>query len=157
MPDGMRHAGWIRKAAGGFLPCLIASGCLSAPRPTEEAIRRQANPRAVVEGIVRDERGGPVEGIVVIGLPRDRDLTWSGPARSDASGRFRLSLIAPGVYGFLLSWNGVSVITKSSSDPSRLRIALVPGEKRDGLELTWLRPEWEATLAESGQKLSPTP
>jgi hypothetical protein len=133
----------------------MGAGCLSAPRLTDEAIRRQANPRAVVEGIVRDERGKPVEGIQVIGLPRDRDVAWSDPARSDAAGRFRLSLIAPGEYGFLLSWNSVSVITKSPSDPSRLRIALSPGEKKGGLALTWLRSEWEATLSESGQTLSP--
>lgn len=136
---------------------LLLAACVSAPRPTGEALLRERNPRAIVEGVVRDEAGRPVAGIQVIGLPRDRDLTWSDAASTDASGAFRLALVAPGDYAFLLSWKGVTVITKSPADPARLRIHLVPGAVRPGTELTWLRAEWEATLSESGQTLPPPP
>lgn len=134
-----------------FVALAAVSGCSTGPRPTAEAIRRESNARATVEGVVHDEGRRPVAGIEVIGLPRDRDVSWSPRVSTDTEGRFRLVLVAPGDYGFLLSWKGVVVATEKPEDPSRLRIRLVPGEARGGLELTWLRAEWEATLRASGQ------
>jgi hypothetical protein len=115
-------------------------------------VRRSSNARAVVEGVVRDEAGNPVAGIKVLGLPRERDLLWSAAATTDAEGRFQLPLFAPGEYGFLLAWRGVTVVTPSDDDPSRLRLALLPGEKKD-VQLTWRRSEWESQLAQYGQTL----
>ena len=120
-------------------------------------MRRSENARALVEGVVRDEAGRPVSGIQVLGLPRERDLLWSDAATTDAEGRFQLPLFAPGEYGFLLAWRGVTVITPRDDDPSRLRLALVPGEKKHEIRLTWRRAEWEKQLAESGQTLPAQP
>lgn len=148
----MRRGRRFYRLAAVWLACPLAAGCVSAPRLTDEAIRRESNARATVTGTVRDESGRPVAGIQVIGLPRDRDLGWSAPAVSDAQGRFRLELIAPGDYGFLLSWNGISVITARAEEPARMRVTLWPAEDESGIVLTFLGEEWERTLAESGQR-----
>lgn len=132
----------------------LVGACVSAPRLTDEAVRREGNARATVTGTVRDDNGRPVAGIRIIGLPRDRDLAWSPPAVSDEEGRFRLELIAPGNYSFLLSWKGVSVMTTAPEDPSRVRVHLSPAEER-AVALTFPRAAWESTLAESGQTLPP--
>jgi len=132
-----------------FVPLLavaLSAACATGPRPTAEALRRERNDRAAVEGTVRDTEGRPVAGILVYGLPREADLGWSSPATTDAGGRFRLSLIAPGEYGFLLSREGRTVITPDPRDPSRTRVELKPGEARPGLELLFLREEWEKAL-----------
>jgi hypothetical protein len=136
------------------LACAVAAACVSAPRLTEEAVRREGNARATVTGTVRDESGRPVAGIGVIGLPRDRDLAWSPPGVTDREGRFRLQLIAPGNYAFLLSWKGVSVITMVPEDPSRVRVHVRPAEER-AVALTFPRSAWERTLSESRQALPP--
>lgn len=91
-----------------------------------------------------DRQGRPVAAIEVRGLPRGKDAGWSPPpAVTDSEGRFRLSLIAPAEYGFLLSWNGRTVITPEENDPARLRIAVLPGQRRDGIEILFLRDAWE--------------
>jgi hypothetical protein len=148
------RGGRVSRLAVLALAGAISGACVSGSRLTEEAIRRGGNARATVTGTVRDESGRPVAGVGVIGLPRDRDLAWSPPAVSDGDGRFRLELIAPGNYAFLLSWQGVSVITTAPEDPSRVRIHVDPAEKR-AVELTFPRAAWERTLAESGQTLPP--
>jgi hypothetical protein len=145
----------VSRLAALPLACALAAACVVAPRLTDEAIRREANARATVTGRVRDESGRPVAGIRITGLPRDRDLAWSPPAVSDEKGRFRLELIAPGNYGFLLSWKGVSVITTAPEDPARLRIHVSPAEER-AVELTFPREAWQRTLAESRQTLPPS-
>ena len=152
----MRSGRHLPRLAALWLACPLAAACVSAPRLTDEAIRREINARATVTGTVRDRSRRPVAGIQIIGLPRDRDLGWSAPAVSDAEGRFRLELIAPGDYGFLLSWNGITVITASEDEPARVRVSVRPAEERSGIELTFLREEWERTLAESGGQL-PSP
>jgi len=101
---------------------------VTPPRPTAEAVRRSANAPAVVEGRVSDEAGRPVAGVVVWGLPHDKDLGWSSPAVTDAGGRFRLSLVAPGNYGFLLGWRGISVVTSLTT--SRTTAVFVPPRPR---------------------------
>ena len=122
---------------------LLAGACLSPPKPTAESLRIAANPPAVVEGVVRDRNGAPVPGIQVRGLPRGKDIPWSPPATTDAEGRFRLSLAAPGPYGFLLSWRGVSVVTPLPEDPARLWIPVEPAGRVTGVELLFLEEEWE--------------
>jgi protocatechuate 3,4-dioxygenase beta subunit len=129
------------------LVSLLSAGCLTGPRPTAEALRRERNERAVVEGTVRDALGDPVPGILVYGMPRDEDVLWSPPAETDAAGRFRLLLIAPGEYGFLLSREAKTVITPDPRDPSRFHVVLKPRETRSGLELVFLREEREKVLA----------
>lgn len=90
-----------------------------------------------------DRQGRPVAAIRVQALPRGKDAGWSAPAVTDSNGRFRLSLIAPAEYGFLLSWQGRTVITPEENDPARLRIAVRPGQQRDGIEILFLRDAWE--------------
>ena len=90
-----------------------------------------------------DRQGRAVAAIGVRGLPRGKDAGWSPAAVTDSEGRFRLALIAPAEYGFLLSWNGRTVITPEEDDPSRLRIAVSPREHRAGIELRYLREAWE--------------
>ncbi len=119
-------------------------GCATPPRPTPEAVERAANPHAIVEGRVLDRQGRAVSGILVRALPRGKDIEWSPPAITDSEGRFRLSLVAPAEYGFLLLWQGRTVITREEDDPARIRVAVKPGEHREGIELLFLRDEWNA-------------
>jgi hypothetical protein len=125
---------------------LLACACASRPRPTAETLERAANPRAIVEGRVVDVRGEPVAGVSVRGLPREKDLAWSPPSVTDARGRFHLELVAPGDYGFLISWKGLTIITPRKDDPSRVPLTLSPGEHREGIELLFHREEWDRAL-----------
>ncbi len=135
-----------RRRAGLLAIALAAAACATAPRPTAEAVRRSANARAVVEGRVSDTAGYPVAGVVVWGLPRDKDLGWSAPAVTDDGGRFRLSLVAPGDYGFLLGWRGISVVTGSPDDPSRFPLTVRPGDRKSGVALLFRREAWDRAL-----------
>ena len=135
-----------RKRACILAIAFAASACASRPRPTAEAVRRSANARAVVEGRVLDDAGRPVSGIAVWGLPRDKDLAWSSPSVSDAAGRFRLSLVTPGNYGFLLGWRGISVVTASPDDPSRVPLTVRPGDRKSGVALLFRREAWDRAL-----------
>jgi len=137
----------MRRTLAAVLASLLCASCLTGPRPTAEALRREQNERAIVEGTVRDVLGHPVPGILVYGMPRDEEVLWSPPAETDAAGRFRLLLIAPGEYGFLLSREAKTVITLDPRDPSRFHLALQPKETRSGLELVFLREEREKALA----------
>jgi hypothetical protein len=130
---------------------LAVVGCASRPQPTAEAVRRSTNPPAVVEGRVFDPEGRPVAGVAVWGLPRDKDLGWSAASVTDGLGRFRLSLVAPGEYGFLLSWRGITVVTPRSDDPARVLVSLGAGTTRSGVVLVFRRDEWDRAL------LSPRP
>ena len=76
-------------------------------------------------------------------MPRGKDIPWSPPAEPDRDGHFRLTLFAPAEYGFILKWNGRAVVTPDPHDPARLRIAVNPGDRREGIELVFLREEWE--------------
>lgn len=125
---------------------LVAAACVTPPRPTDEAVRRSANPPAAVEGRVLDPEGRAVSGVAVWGLPRDKDLGWSAPAVTDDAGRFRLSLVAPGDYGFLISWKGIAVVTPRADDPSRLVVKVAAGEKKSGVGLVFRRDEWNRAL-----------
>jgi hypothetical protein len=134
------------RGATVLLSAVSFAACATPPRPTQASLALAANERAVAEGRVTDRQGRPVAAIGVRGLPRGKDPGWSPAAVTDSEGRFRLALIAPAEYGFLLSWNGRTVITPEEDDPSRLRIAVSPGEHRAGIELLYLREAWE-TLA----------
>ena len=125
---------------------LAAGACVSPPRPTDEAIRRSANPPAVVEGRVGDPEGRPVSGVAVWGLPRDKDLGWSNPSVTDAAGRFRLTLVTPGSYGFLLSWKGITIVTPRADDPSRTHVLISPGDRKSGVALVFRREDWDRAL-----------
>jgi hypothetical protein len=138
---------FTRATRGAAAALLLAAGaCVSAPRPTDEAIRRSANPPADVEGRVVDPQGRPVSGVAVWGLPRDKDLGWSIPAVTDAAGRFRLTLVTPGSYGFLLSWKGITIVTPRADDPSRTLVSVGPGDRKSGVALVFRRENWDRAL-----------
>jgi len=128
---------------------LLLSYCSSAPKVTEATRRVAANPRAVVEGVVRDEDGRPVAGVGVRGIPRGKDVPWSPAATTDCAGRFRLALPAPAGYAFQLYWNGKSIATDDPADPSRIELTLASGEERRGLDLVLVRSRWEQAAGES--------
>jgi hypothetical protein len=133
-----------RHRAAAAAIAAVLCGCVTPPRPTPEAVARAANPHAIVEGRVRDREGRAVAGILVRALPRGKDIEWSPAAITDSEGRFRLSLVAPAEYGFLLLWQGRTVITREEDDPARMRVAVAPGEHREGIDLLFLRDEWNA-------------
>jgi hypothetical protein len=132
-----------RRATPVLLWALLCGACATPPRPAPETLALASNARATIEGRVADREGRPVPGIRVQALPRGRDAGWSAPAVTDSEGRFRLSLIAPAEYGFLLSWQGRAVITPEENDPARLRIAVLPGQRREGIEILFLQDAWE--------------
>ncbi len=132
----------ILKAVPCFLG-ILSCGCAAAPRPTAASLALARNPRATIEGRVLDRQGRPVAGIGVLALPRGRDIGWSPRAVTDPEGRFRLSVFAPAEYGFLLSWRGRTVVTPEGEDPARLSLSVAPGERRQGIELVFLRDSWE--------------
>jgi hypothetical protein len=142
MPSAMIFAHRHRAAAA--VAAALSWSCVTPPRPTPEAVARAANPHAIVEGRVLDREGRAVAGILVRALPRGKDIEWSPPAVTDSEGRFRLSLVAPAEYGFLLLWKGRTVVTRDERDPARLRLAVEPAERREGIELLFLRDEWNA-------------
>jgi hypothetical protein len=145
--DGTRNTGHGTRFhyAAAFLS-LIAIACATRPRPTAETVVRSSNPRAIVEGRVRDVGGRAVAGVSVQGLPREKDLAWSPSSVTDGEGRFRLELAAPGDYGFIISWRGITVVTPRDDDPSRVFVRVAPGDRRSGIELVFHRAEWEHAL-----------
>jgi protocatechuate 3,4-dioxygenase beta subunit len=126
-----------------LLGAFLAVACVTPPRPAPETVALAANARAIVEGRVTDREGHPVAAIGVQGLPRGKDAGWSAAGVTDSEGRFRLSLVAPAEYGFLLSWRGRTVITPEDADPAHLRVAVLPGQRREGIALLFLRDAWE--------------
>jgi hypothetical protein len=132
-------------AVGGFVIAL-AAGCASPPRPTAEAVRRSRNPTAIVEGTVRDPAGKPVPKVSVQALPRNENLLWSDAVLTDSEGRFRLSVSAPGEYGFLVTSGRITVLTPRTDDPSRTIVSLRPGERRSGIELVFRRENEDNAL-----------
>jgi len=130
----------------GMIALGLGAGCASQPRPTAEAIHRATNPPAIVDGRVIDREGRPVPGVIVRGLPREKDVGWSAPSVTDDGGRFQLRLVAPGEYGFLISWKGITVVTPRKDDPARVLVSLSPGDRRTGIELVFLREEWDRAL-----------
>lgn len=143
MRFGTRDTGPATRTRLLIFLVLLCGACSTRPSPTREAVRRSVNPPAIVEGRVVDPRGAAIAGISVKGLPRDKDLGWSPASVTDSGGRFRLELVAPGEYGFLLSWNGVAVVTPREDDPSRILVKVGPGERRGGVEIVFRRDEWE--------------
>jgi hypothetical protein len=136
----------VIRRAGPIALIVLASACAIPPKPTKGTVARAANPRAVVEGTVRDPAGNGVSGVSVRGLPRDKDVGWSPAAVTDDAGRFRLEVVAPGDYGFLLSWRGITVVTQRDDDPSRVAVRVVPLEHLTGVTLVFRREEWERAL-----------
>lgn len=130
----------LRALSIAAFACHVA--CATAPKPTAASLKIRANAPAVVEGRVRDVGGRPAAGLRVRGIPRGADTPWSPWTTTGCDGSFRLSLSAPGSYGFLLSWNATALITQSAEDPARLQVAVEPGEIVRGLELVFLGSEW---------------
>jgi len=128
-------------ASGALAAILLAFGCASPLQPTEAARRLASNARATVEGRVVDADGRPVSGIRVQGVPGGRDIIWAPPSETDGEGRFRLALDAPAEYVFLILEGGTAVLTTSPRDPCEVRLKLEPGDRRTGIELTFLRAE----------------
>ena len=131
------------RGAALLLTALFLTACATPPRPTAASIALAANQRAVIEGRVLDRQGLPVAAIQVRALPRGKDIGWSQAAVTDAEGHFRLTVIAPAEYGFFLTSSGRTVVTPEKDDPARLDIAVSPGEHRSGIDLLYLREEWE--------------
>jgi len=125
---------------------VVAASCVSAPRPTAGMLEIERNPRARVEGRVTDTDGRPVPGLRVEAIPRGKDIPWSAGAVTDGKGRFVLLLAAPGVYGFVLTQGNRTVVTDDPRDPSRVVVEVRPGERRDGIELIYLREKWKGIL-----------
>jgi len=135
------------RAAAPFLAVACAAACAGPPPPTDAAKRLAQNPKAAVLGRVTDEEGRPVAGVRVQAIPDGRDVFWREPATTDSDGRFRLSLDAPAEYVFLVYEGPTAVLTDDPRDPARVCVSLLPGEQRDGVELTLLR-EKRKKLAE---------
>jgi hypothetical protein len=131
-------------AATFVCAAIAATGCASPPKVTAATKRISANPRAAVEGRVRDLDGRPAAGIGVRGIPRGADIPWAPAVPTACDGTFRLSLPAPGSYGFLLLWNGESVVTSDPRDPALVEISVAPGQTVSGVELLFLGDEWRA-------------
>jgi hypothetical protein len=140
-----------------LLLLLGSAACASAPRPTKASLEIRANPPAVVEGRVRNPEGRPVAGIGVRGIPRGEDIPWSPWVMTGCDGTFRLTLAAPGSYGFQLLRNKTSVITASPQDPARLEIPLVPGERRGGVDLVFLEALWRSITESAAGQTPPCP
>ncbi len=119
------------------------AACATPPKPTAGSLRIGANAPAVVEGRVRDAGGRPAAGLRVRGIPRGADIPWSPWTTSGCDGSFRLSLAAPGSYGFLLAWKDAALITPSAEDPALLQVAVEPGQTVRGVELVFLESEWK--------------
>jgi len=121
--------------------------CAAAPKQTDASRRVAANPRAIVEGRVRDADGKPVAGIGVRGIPGGKDVPWSPIVQTGCDGSFRLSLPAPASYTFLLLWQGTGVITPDPQDPSRTSVSVAPGAMVRGVDLVFLAPQWREAAA----------
>ena len=130
-------------AAGPLFALALAltSACAGAPPPTAAAKRLAQNPKAIVTGRVTDEDGRPVEGARVQAIPGGRDVIWRDPVPTDADGRFRLTLDAPAEYVFLIYDGPTAVLTADPRDPARVCVSVLPGQRREGVELTLLRKE----------------
>jgi hypothetical protein len=115
--------------------------CAGAPPPTAGAKRLARNPKAVVRGRVTDEEGRPAAGVRVQAIPGGRDVVWRDPVETDTDGRFRLELDAPAEYVFLVFEGSTAIVTADPRDPARVCVSLLPGQQRDGIELTLLRKE----------------
>jgi hypothetical protein len=129
------------------LVALLPGACASPPKPTEAALELSKNPPATVEGRVVDRAGNPVAGIGVTAIPRGRDILWSRPATSDASGHFVLTLPAPAEYVFYLSHDGRAVITSEPDDPCRVLVRVHSGERRAGVVLVFLADAWARAVS----------
>jgi hypothetical protein len=139
-----RRAPRARIAAQLVAPLAFAAwSCAAAPAPTAASVAIRKNPRATIEGRVVDPAGVPVAGISVYGLPHSRDIPWPPPAVTDSGGRFHLVVFAPAEYAFLLRSEGRSVVTPLPEDPARLAIRVEPGQRREGVELVFLREAWK--------------
>jgi hypothetical protein len=126
----------------------IAGGaCATAPKQTAASRRVAANPRAIVEGRVRNADGKPVAGIGVRGIPGGKDVPWGSVAVTGCDGSFRLTLPAPASYTFLLLWHGTAVITPDPQDPSRTSVSVAPGAVVRGVDLVFLAPQWREAAA----------
>jgi len=144
----------MKAAAAPLLLALLSAACAAAPKPSDASLRIRANPKAIVEGTVRDAAGKPAAGLSVRGIPRGADIPWSPWATTDCDGHFRLTLFAPGGYSFLLGWKGVAVMTPNPQDPALTQIQVAPGQTVTGVELTFPGPEW---LKITGQAPGDTP
>ena len=131
------------KRAPVLLTPLLLAACATPPRPSAASLALAANERAVIEGRVIDRQGRAVAAVGVQALPHGKDIGWPPPAVTDSEGRYRLKVFAPAEYGFLLVWKGRTVITPDGDDPARVRVAVAPGTRRDGVDLILLREEWD--------------
>jgi hypothetical protein len=69
-----------------------------------------AGPGGLIEGVVRDEKGGPASDATAVLVPlqdRREDLTLFKTAITDAAGAFAIRGLPPGEYG-LIAWRDIT-------------------------------------------------
>ncbi len=93
---------------------------------------------AVIEGVVRDKRGGPVEGAMIFrgAVPEEYDRERAAVATTGAGGEFQIDTLAPGstelhVYhpGYL---EGVAALSLASTTENFIEIVLPDGGTIEG-------------------------
>jgi hypothetical protein len=137
----------VRHGVAIFVALSALVACASPPKPTAAAKRIAQNPPATIEGRVTDPFGKPVAGIGVRGIPRGEDIPWWPAATTDCDGRFRVRVAAPAAYAFLLSWNGVGVMTSSPDDPAMIAVPVQPGGAVGGVQLVFDAAAWRTAGA----------
>jgi hypothetical protein len=137
----------VRHGVAIFVALSALVACAAPPKPTAAAKRIAQNPPATIEGRVTDPFGKPVAGIGVRGIPRGEDIPWWPAATTDCDGRFRVRVAAPAAYAFLLSWNGVGVMTSSPDDPAMIAVPVQPGGAVGGVQLVFDASAWRTAGA----------
>jgi len=112
------------------LSCLFVAFMLAAAAAAEAAVD--------IEGVVKDSTGGVVAGASVAVLTAEQ--TSIATARTDASGRFKLSVPAPGRYLLVVTAPALSesrtTVSASSTGRTTIEIVLSPGPLREDVTVT---------------------
>ena len=67
-------------------------------------------------------------------------------SRTDTNAIVAEVYVAPGSYGFLLSWKGITIVTPRADDPSRTLVLIRPGDRKSGVALVFRREDWDRAL-----------
>lgn len=130
---------------GGFAVLGVGSGLAfqAAPAPpaanATETAKKAPPPKkpagpALLEGIVKDPEQKPLEGARVQAWPLSRRFEPALSTRTDASGRFKLSLTTPGPHGLRVSARGLAPLVLEKVAPGQsLTLVLAKGGAIEGL------------------------